>query len=517
MKETRILLNANIVTMNADNPHAEALLIENGKIGQVGTLASFSSLITQGVKTVDMAGQTILPGFIDSHQHTMLTGLLATAIDMNGAKCIEDVQVLCQEAAQQTEKGQWIRGSYLDDINLSEKRMPTRHELDRAVSEHPVYLLHPTLHICSFNTEGFKTLKLPKNLNGVDTDTNGPTGVIRDPAIITHVLGKMSKLLPNSIKFSSIDIAAQLALKNGITTLHSLDGGNFGPGETGLILQRAASLPVRILSYNQSMEIAQTKQLGLPRIGGCICADGAFEAHTAALFEPYTDEPHNCGELTYSQETMNRFILEANREGLQVSVHCESERAIEQILDAIELALDDFPRKDHRHRIEHLELPTWPQIERMNRLGVMAGMQPAFIPAFIGQKDMCHYRKLLGERRLERVHPYRTLLDHDINIAGGSDSPVTPYSPLTGIQAAAGHPNPAQKITRMEALQMFTSSAAKIGFEEKDKGTIRTGLLADLVILDKDPIKCKANQLNGSIINEVYVDGEKVWSNEQHD
>jgi predicted amidohydrolase YtcJ len=346
----------------------------------------------------------------------------------------------------------------------------------------------------------------------VDTDAAGPTGVIRDPAIITHVLGRMSRLLTNSVKFSAIDIAAQMALKQGITTLHSLDGGDFGPGETGLILQRAPSLPVRILSYNQSMEIAQTIELGLPRIGGCICADGAFEAHTAALFEPYADESDNCGELTYSQETMNRFIREANREGLQVSVHCESERAIEQVLDAIELALKDFPRKDHRHRIEHLELPTWQQIERMNRLEVMTGMQPAFIPAFIGQEDMCHYLKLLGKNRLKRVHPYRTLLDHDIVIAGGSDSPVTPYSPLTGIKAASNHPNPSQKITRTEALQMFTSSAAMIGFEEKCKGIIQVGMLADLVVLDKDPISCTEDELNEIIINEVYVDGEKMWS-----
>lgn len=513
MDESRLLFNANIVTLDAANPRAEALLLKDDKIAQVGSTAEFSALIGQGIQSVDMDGQTILPGFIDSHQHTMLTGLLATAIDISGANSIDDVQALCRQASKLTEEGQWIRGSYLNELNLVEQRMPTRQELDRAAPDHPVYLLHPTIHLCSFNTAGFRALNLPENLNGVDTDAAGPTGVIRDPAIITHVLGRMSKLLPDSIKFSAIDTAAQMALENGITTLHSLDGGDFGPGETGLILKRASSLPVRIVGYNQSMEIAQTKELGLPRIGGCICADGAFEAHTAALFEPYADQPDHCGELTYSQDVMNRFVRDANREGLQIAVHCESERAIEQVLDAIELALKDFPRTDHRHRIEHLELPTWQQIERMQRLAVVTGMQPAFLPAFIGAEDMCNYRKLLGEERLERVHPYRTLLDHGITIAGGSDSPVTPYSPLGGIRAAINHPNPAQRVTQTEALQMFTSSAAWIGFEEECKGTIREGMLADLVVIDKDPVLCTDDELCSISVKEVYMAGVQTAFN----
>ncbi|SDP53790.1 amidohydrolase [Desulforhopalus singaporensis] len=508
MNDNRLFINAKILTMDEAAPRAEALYIEGSRIVRAGRTADFQSLIEQGVEPVDMGGKTILPGFIDAHQHMMLTGLLATAIDMSSTATIDEVLGLCREAAYHAGKGEWIRGSMLNDVNLREKRMPDRYELDRAVADHPVYLLHPTVHLCSFNTAGLKALDIPENLNGVDRDANGPTGVIRDPAIVTHILGKMSKLLPDAMKNSAIDTAALMALKKGITTLHALDGGDFGPGETGLILQRAHSLPVRIVGYNQSMDIAESKQLGLPRIGGCICVDGAFEAHTAALFEPYSDAPDNCGELTYSQEKMNSFVRDANREGLQISVHCESERAIEQVLNAVELALEDCPRSDHRHRIEHLELPAWSQIERMNRLGVTTCMQPAFIPAFIGAEDMCHYRRLLGEKRLDRVHPYRTLLDSGITIAGGSDSPVTPYSPLDGIRAAVSHPNSRQRVTRTEALRMFTSSAAWIGFEERQKGTIREGMRADLVVLDKDPLSCTDNELATIAINEVYVSGQ---------
>ena len=206
----------------------------------------------------------------------------------------------------------------------------------------------------------------------------------------------------------------------------------------------AHRLPLPVVCYNQSMDLNEVRKLGLPRVGGCICSDGAFEAHTAALFEPYADEPDNCGTLTYST--------------------------------------------DHRHRIEHLELPTWSQIERMARAGIMASMQPAFVPAFIGSERMEIYEQLLGKARLRRVHPYRTILDAGIPVSGGSDSPVTPYAPLTGVQAAVIHPNEDQRVNVLEALRMFTSTGAWSAFEEKEKGTLEPGKRADLVVLDADPL-----------------------------
>jgi predicted amidohydrolase YtcJ len=244
-------------------------------------------------------------------------------------------------------------------------------------------------------------------------------------------------------------------------------------------------------------------------VGGCICADGAFEAHTAALFEPYADEPDNYGTLTFSQQTMDEFILEANRAGLQVAVHCESERSIEQVLWAMEKALRDFPRTDHRHRIEHLELPTANQITRMAKAGIMASMQPAFLPAFVGQKSLELYEPLLGKARLRWVHPYRTILDHGIPISGGSDSPVTSYDPLAGIQAAINHPNVEERVTLHEAIEMFTSVAAWSAFEEKEKGTIESGKSADLVVLDNDPFKVGVDSISSIKIEMVFVNGHR--------
>jgi hypothetical protein len=347
----------------------------------------------------------------------------------------------------------------------------------------------------------------PPALAGVDQAAGRLTGVVRDPGILTFVHPAMSRLVAEDEKIEFLQQASQMALGSGITTLHALDGGDLGPGDTAVIWAHREKLPLRVVCYNQSMDLSEVKGLGLPRVGGCICADGAFEAHTAALFEPYADEPDNYGELTFSQQTMDQFILEANRAGLQIAVHCESERSIEQVLWAMEKALRDFPRTDHRHRIEHLELPTHNQIERMAKAGIMTGMQPAFIPAFLGRKNMEFYASLLGAARLNRVHPYRTILDHGIAICGGSDSPVTPYDPLAGIQAAVNHPNTDERVTRYEALEMFTATAAWSAFEEKEKGTIEPGKLADLVVLSADPFAVNAEKIAGINVKLVFVGG----------
>ena len=259
------------------------------------------------------------------------------------------------------------------------------------------------------------------------------------------------------------------------------------------------------------MEIRESLDLGLPRIGGCIAADGAFEAHTAALLEPYADEPDHYGALTYSQEEMNDFAGKAHRAGLQIAVHCEGDRAVEQVLFAYERALREFPRRDHRHRIEHFEIPTENQIERVARAGIVAGMQPAFLPAFFYRGGTERYEFFLGRSRLKWIHPYRTILDQGILVAGGSDSPVTEINPLAGIQAAATHPHSEQRATVLEAIRMFTTSAAAFGFEEDQKGSIEPGKAADLVVLSEDPFTVARERIGNIPIEMTFVDGEIAY------
>lgn len=509
MTHRLILTGANVVTMAAEQARAEALAIEGGRILRVGAREAVADLIQQGWPVLDLQNRTVLPGFIDTHQHLMLTGLLATAIALDDAASLDEVLERVAAGSRETPPGGWVRAGRLNERRLREKRMPTRQELDRACPDRPVFVLHTTAHTCAFNTRGIELLQLPDHLQGVDREGGRPTGVVRAPGILTHVHPVMAGLIPEEVKVAAMGVAGRMALEKGITTLHALDGGHLGPGETQIILAHQERLPVRVVCYNQNMDLGEVRRLGLPRVGGCICADGAFETHTAALFEPYADEPGNYGALTYSQEVMDRFVLAAHREGLQIAVHCESERAIEQVLAAMEKALRAHPRSDHRHRIEHLELPTFNQIARMAAAGIMASMQPAFIPAFIGGEGMQGYAPLLGTTRLRRLHPYRTLRDHGIPVCGGSDSPVTPYGPLAGVQAAVLHPNREERISLHAALEMFTATAAWSAFEEAQKGSLAPGKLADLVVLERDPFAVPTDQIAAIRIARVFVGGRE--------
>jgi predicted amidohydrolase YtcJ len=507
MADQLVLMNGNIVTMRSESHRAEAVAVNNGFIKTVGTNADVESHILQGWPVLDLEGKTVLPGFIDTHEHMMLTGLMAAGNHLDDVQNIEHILEKITDAKDRTEKGNWIIGSYLNEQNITERRMPTRKELDAVCPEHPVFLLHATCHMCSYNSKGMAAINPPIDLEGMDIESGMPNGVFRDPGILTFVHPTMSKLFSEVQKIKFLKEAGQMAIGAGITTLHALDGGDLGPGDTKIIWSNRDQLPVRVVCYNQSMNLDEARDLDLPRVGGCICADGAFEAHTAALFEPYADDPDNYGELTYSPEIMDNFILEANRAGLQVAVHCESERSIEQVLWAMEKALRDHPRTDHRHRIEHFELPTFNQINRMAKAGIMAGMQPAFIPAFIGQESMQSYEILLGKERLNRVHPYRTILDHGIHISGGSDSPVTPYNPLVGVQAAVNHPNVDERVSVYEALEMYTKTAAWSAFEEKIKGTVECNKLADLIIVNADPFAVDTKKIADISIDQVFLGG----------
>ena len=502
--------NGKVLTMDPADRKAEALTVVDGRISHVGTDREVLERMGEDWESIDLQGKTILPGLIDTHVHFMQSGCAAMGIDLSAVKNIDEILQDVRDKAKDTPEGDWVQGYFLNELDIEDQRMPTRQDLDKTCTTHPVQLLHATFHMCSFNTKALELLNLPRDVDGVDQASGDLTGVVRDPAILTIVHPAMARHIPAEKKQVALQMASQMALRRGVTTLHALDGGFLGPGDTAVILRFKDELPVRIVVYNQSMDVEETVNLGLPRIGGCICADGAFEAHTAALFEPYADEPDNYGAMTYTKEEMTAFILKAHRAGLQIAVHCEADRSIEQVLSAYEKAQRENHREDHRHRIEHFELPTENQIERVARGGVMAAMQPAFLPAFIG-KRMEKYEVFLGEPRLKWVHPYRTILDHGILIAGGSDSPVTPCDPLRGIQAAVDHPNPGQRVSPREAIAMFTISGAKIAFEEEEKGSLEPGKSADLVVLSEDPCVVRPDRIGEIGVDMTMVGGKIVF------
>lgn len=507
MQNTFIMLHANGISMDEAATRFTALAVENGIIRAVGSKDDMAPFMAMGWPVHDLQNQTLLPGFIDTHQHTVLAGQVMDGLDFSPATCLDDIFQSIAEAARTIPPGEWIMGYSANDLNLRELRLPTREELDRVCTTHPVLVVQCSWHMCSLNSMALDIFNLPSGLDGLDVENGQPTGIVRDPGALTHVFPALSRQRSPESKLASCRRAAYSALRRGVTTMHALEGGEYGPGDGVLFANNMDSMPVHMVLWNQVMDIEETVELGLPRIGGCICADGAIDCYTAAFFEPYTNQPENRGVLNFTQEEMDTFILRAHEAGLQIAIHCETDRSIEQVLSAMEKALQKSPRKDHRHRIEHVEVPTYDQIDRMAKAGIIASMQPAFLPCLVDMED---YRQRIGDDRLRRLHPYRTILDAGVKVCGGSDCPVTPHDPLMGVQGAVLHPVESERISVVEALRMFTCDAAFSSFEENLRGSIEPGKVADLVVLDADPLAVSPDAISGIRVVRAYVDGKPV-------
>lgn len=505
-----LFTNATFVTLDGER-RCQAMAVDRGRIQALGSEAELAPFLDRGFAPVDLGGGFALPGFHDCHSHMILTGIMSLGLNLSRVASLAELSDLLRDAARGLTRGAFLRGFLLEDLNLRDGRPPLRADLDAAVPDHPLLIIHPTCHRCFLNTAGLQALGVPLDLPGLDLENGAPTGIIRDPGILTFVFPAMLRGMDRTHLDAACAEAARQAVRAGITTVQSMEGGELTPGCSPVLLENAPRLPLRVVCWNQSMDFAEMEALGLPRIGGCICADGELDARTAALFEPYCNDPANDGTLLYSQETMDRFVDQAHAKGLQIAVHCESERAIEQVLRALEKALRKNPRADHRHRIEHFELPTWDQAERLARAGIIASMQPAFLPEFIGGDRLAHTLELFGPHRVRRLHPYRFILDAGVRVCGGSDSPVTPYDPLSGMRAAAAHPFPEQAVTVREAVEMFTSQAAHSVFRERDTGTLAQGKLADFVVLDRDLPALRPEQLTEARVQRVFVGGEEAW------
>jgi predicted amidohydrolase YtcJ len=244
-----------------------------------------------------------------------------------------------------------------------------------------------------------------------------------------------------------------------------------------------------------------------------IFTDGGIGARTAALTEPYQDEPDNVGILWMEQGALNELVLRAHEAGFQIATHAIGDRAIGSILAAYQLALNQVPRPDHRLRIEHLSLPLGDLVARASRMGIVVVTQPVFLS---GGGEM--YRHNLGPDRGNQMLPFRRLLDAGIPLAGSSDSPVAPFAPMLGISGAVtrggkvrGSPGTGQELTVQEALHMFTMGGAFAARQEQIKGSLTAGKLADLVVLDQDPLEVPAEELAGISVDMTLVGGQIAY------
>jgi predicted amidohydrolase YtcJ len=505
-----LIIKGNIITVVNQKPRAEAIGIKDEKIVSVGTVKEVEQDAGKTTKMLDLKGKTVLPGFMDSHAHPMGTGKNRLGVDLSSVKTVGEALEKIKRRVKKTSPGNLVFCPDYNRQHVVEKRYPTRKELDGVSNKHPIWIQHYDGHFSMVNSTALKILSFTAGMEGVETDAEGElTGLIQDPAS-ARPLSNGDNFVDKTEAMEALMLVTREAASVGVTTLFAKEGLE----NAEFIMKNVKKIPVRIhpmvfpgFGAATLDDVINSKHLG-DHICVCNLVDGSVDAHTAALYEPYTNDPTTLGMLYHTDEDFYRFIEKVHKAGCQISIHAESDRSVDQVLWAYEKVLEKYPRKDHRHRIEHFELVTIKQIKRATRLGVALAMQPAFMTVCENLED---YRALFGEERVMRFHPYRSILNEGALVAGGSDSPVTRINPLAGIHALVNHAIKEQRIDVYEAIEIFTINNAKIGFEEDIKGSIEAGKLADFVVLSDDPYRIPREKIKNIQVEMTIVGGKVAY------
>ncbi|HEY1270164.1 MAG TPA: amidohydrolase [Candidatus Binatia bacterium] len=531
-----ILYNGKIRSFAANDSTFEALASAGGRIVATGASDEVRRLAGPDTEQIDLQGRTAIPGLTDTHVHLAEKG----TAEMEFVDCrdfytetysIGDILQTLAKRAAEAPKGSWIvaHGSPMQDFRLKEKHFPDRHDLDRAIPDHPVSISFGA-HITIANSLALKLAKITKDsadpAGGAirkDPQTGEPTGELHERAQL--ILRKAAPVFSYLQLKDGIVYALNQCLERGVTTVHDI----VRSGEPvrayqeifkeGKLPARVSLLPRVIESFIESKSLIE---LGLItgfgnewlRVGGVkMSIDGGITGRNACFYDPYEDDEHNCGIIRIEQDELNETVLRCHSAGLRCCVHAIGDRAFDMALGAYENAIEKSPRKDHRHRIEHMGnwLASPERMQRMVRSGIIAIPNIA-IGYYVGDAIL----DCVGEKRLTKAFPFRTLLKNGVIIAGGSDSPgYWPVDPLRDIAACVSRRMrwgdvwiPEERISLQEAFAMHTTTAAYVGFEENDKGTLEVGKLADIAVCAEDPFAIQPEKIKDLKVEMTIVGGE---------
>ena len=504
------------------------VIVHGSKILDAGPSAELD--IPEGAKVIDARGKTVIPGFIDAHTHFILMGVRSlTTLDLSMTRSITEVLELVRTRLAELPKSTWLNGHGWDESVWPEKRYPNKNDLDPVSPDNAVVLTPYYGHMSSVNTKALKLAGIegdtPDPPGGeIDRDpaTGDPTGVLRDQAIA--LIDAVKPPTTKEEQLRGLQKACEIALSWGCTSIHELGVDATGIStyqkarDEGLLKVRAYVMPTaraddRMIDALETLGLRTGFGDRLLRIGPAkIYIDGSMGARTAVFSEPYADDPQTTGLFTITPDELQRRVSKAHRAGLQVAIHSIGDRAIDESLNAIEAALKERPREDHRHRIEHCEVLTEDQIQRIKALNILPSMQPNFAGEWGQPGGM--YEQRLGPQRLRLTNPYRRLLDEGIRVAFGSDCgycPPWPFNPLYGLWAAINNPIEESRITLEEAVRCYTLDSAYASFEEEFKGSIEPGKLADIAILSEDLTSIPPEDIKDKLIDTTIVGGELQW------
>ena len=533
--ETRIFANGTIRTLNPDQPVAEAVLVQDGLVVAVGDLSDIRNQAGGQATEFDLAGAAMLPGFIESHNHFQMAGVGFQHVNLRGDVCdsIAEMQRLLRERADQTSAGEWVIGRGYDQTLLAENRHPTRHDLDLASSDHPVAIFHVSYHGLVANSRALELAGISRQTEDVPggdiyrNEHGEPNGVFMESPAMSLISDYMPK---NGVPEyeDGLKLARDYYLPKGITAVHDARIGTYNEVRAYANAISAEELPIRtylMISpelYDAELE-GQSGDLG-PALGlpsGRLIAgpvkmfqDGAIQAYTASLTQPYFDAPDEYGVKIHDPAFLASEIMRFHKLGLQIAIHGNGDSAIDDILDGYEAALAELPREDHRHRIEHCQTARPDQLERMARLGVTSSV---FINHLWHFGDR-HISRFLGPERAHRLEPLASMTRLGIRWGLHSDYPVTEVDPLMGIWLAVNRQTSGgQKIGEAEAVDVdlalrgFGPDAAYLAFQEQHMGTIAPGFYADFAVISGDPAE-SLESIKDLEVQATIIGGETAWS-----
>jgi predicted amidohydrolase YtcJ len=533
-----IVVNAKVYTADAEGTMAEAVAVQGNKILKVGTTREVQRLRRAQTVVVDAKGGAVLPGFNDAHTHLLSGGLALGEIDLADARTLPDVEMSIRAWTARNPDRPWVtgRGWYYDSFAGG---LPTRQVLDALVPDRPAFLTSYDGHSGWANSRALKlagiTRRTPNPDRGVivkDPRSGEPTGVLKESA-----MGLVSSLLPRPSRderLAALRAAIAQASRRGVT---SVQNAGVPPDELALYdeLRRTRALDVRVYAALSAATDISSEELDaydqlrakypddpLFKTGAIkLFADGVIESHTAAMLEPYADQPGTRGEPQMGEESLNRLVADLDKRGWQILIHTIGDRAIRKGLDALAgaAAANPEPRHGRRHRLEHIETIDRADVGRFAANGVIASMQPYHSlpdPAVMGV-----WTASIGEERAARGWLYGTIARAGGLLAFGSDWPVAAMDPLLAIHVAvnrttpdgvpAGGWLPGERLTLRQAIDGYTRNAAWASFDEHRKGSLERDMVADLVVLTRDIFALPAARLAEAEVAVTVFDGRIVY------
>ncbi|HEX8891291.1 MAG TPA: amidohydrolase [Pyrinomonadaceae bacterium] len=527
--------NGNIYTANDHQPQAEAVAVKAGRIIFVGSNSDAKKYEGKQTRVVDLKGETVLPGLTDAHYHLIGVGQREMTLNLEGTTSLEDFLMKVKARVDHAKPGEWVTGRGWIETFWKPPVFPTRQDLDRISPNNPVFLRRADGHGAVANSAALK-------IAGINRTTPNPFGgeISKDKAgepngmLLDNAQGLMTRHIPQTTP-ADIEQAVLLGVERSIRLgwCQVQDPGGsyddvalykklYDEGKIKLRIYKAVYGPTkdseRLLNGGAIME-AYDNHFNLRTIK--VVFDGALGSRGAALLEPYSDKPDTSGFLTQKPEELLPMFEQALRQGIQVQTHAIGDRANRIILDLYEQAFKAVPPSERkirepRWRVEHAQIVNPVDIPRFARLGVIPSMQPSHA---IGDLHFAPAR--LGIKRLEGAYAWQSFIKSGVIVPGGSDAPVERGEPMIEFYAAVARKDmkgftgegwhPEQAVSREQALKMFTLWPAMAAFEEKIKGSIEVGKLADLTVLSADIMKIPEMQILKTECLMTVIGGEIVY------